>query len=470
MDNANVHAADDLLDAINAVYDDDAYPGGFLDSYIIMECLGEGLGCDTFLVQDAQGQQFVAKCYDKARWQFDASGKILKSLDHPALPKQVATFEDERMVVDVRSYIEGIPLDRYAHMNDLEEQEIVQICIELCDVLAYLHHRDEPVIHRDIKPQNVIMRSDGGVALIDFDIARVFRAGNEADTLFFGTVAYAPPEQYGFAQTDARADIYSLGVLLRYLLTGSPRENKNVRVYRPLANIIAKCTAFDPAKRYADVNQVKKALMAANPKAQGLRAAGIVAAVILAVALMAFAGVKIYEAVTWSPFNSDAIPAVLNDEERVDDAVSYMHEKYDTDLFADTEAVATVGLLRQTLIECYGLERSYVYAFQEEGLPGESEEFFMPWGWDDGQTVRKETAVYAAVKVHDPSLVAEDQWSKLEDDNGEYPGARVALLFAEETGILTGANRPYDITVGELALIFANADRVFDAAQGSDAV
>ena len=96
----------------------------------------------------------------------------------------------------------------------------------------------------------------------------------------------------------------------------------------------------------------------------------------------------------------------------------------------------------------------------------------MPWGWDDGQTVRKETAVYAAVKVHDPSLVAEDQWSKLADDNGEYPGARVALMFAEDTGILTGANQPYDITTGELALIFANADRVFDAAQahyGNDA-
>ena len=116
------------------------------------------------------------------------------------------------------------------------------------------------------------------------------------------------------------------------------------------------------------------------------------------------------------------------------------------------------------LIELYGLDRDYVYNAQSEGLPGESDEFFMPWGWDDGQTVRKETAVYAAVKVHDPLLVAEDQWGKLEDDNGEYPGARVAMLFAEEMGILTGANRPYDITVGELALIFANADRVFDAA------
>lgn len=72
-------------------------------------------------------------------------------------------------------------------------------------------------------------------------------------------------------------------------------------------------------------------------------------------------------------------------------------------------------------------------------------------------------AVYAAVKVHDPSIVAD--WSSIKDDNGYYPGARVAIAFAEETGIMTGANRPGDITLGELALILANADRVFEAAE-----
>ena len=237
-----------------------------------------------------------------------------------------------------------------------------------------------------------------------------------------------------------------------------------MHVYRPLAHIIDKCCAFDPEKRYGDVSQVKRALLAANPRCQRLRLTGIVASALLAIALIAFVGVQAYRAATWSPFNSDAIPAVLNDEERISDAVAYLRNKYNTHLFDQPNDTATVGLLRSTLIELYGLDHDYVYNFQEEGLPGESDEFFMPWGWDDGQTVRLETAVYAAVKVHDPSLVAEDQWDKLEDDNGEYPGGRVAMLFAEETGILTGANRPYDITTGELALVFANADRVFDAA------
>jgi serine/threonine protein kinase len=75
--------------------------------------------------------------------------------------------------------------------NDLGEQEIANLVAGLCDVLAYLHHRPEPVIHRDIKPQNVIVRPDGSVALIDFDIARTYSAGRKSDTVFFGTRAYA---------------------------------------------------------------------------------------------------------------------------------------------------------------------------------------------------------------------------------------------------------------------------------------
>ena len=154
---------------------------------------------------------------------------------------------------------------------------------------------------------------------------------------------------------------------------------------------------------------------------------------------------------------------MLSDEGRVEDAVAYLKEKYGTDLFdGDLDDVATAGLLRGILIELYGLDRDYVYAFQEDGLPGESDEWFMAWGWDDDQNMSRDYTVYAAVKVHDPSLVAEDQWTKLKDDTGEYPGTRVAVMFAEEHGITDGVGRPYDITVGDMALIFANADRVFE--------
>ena len=458
------HGTDELLDAINAVYADD-WPAGFPDAYAVMECLGEGQGCDTFLVQDADETQFVAKRYAKAVWGIDPSGDILQKLDHPNLPRHVAAYEDERSAVIVRTYIEGSPLDRYARENNLDEQGIAGIVAKLCDVLAYLHHRPEPVIHRDIKPQNVIVRPDGSVALIDFDIARTYRAGSETDTMFFGTRAYAAPEQYGFAQTDARADIYSLGVLLRYLLTGSPRENRNVRVNRALGKVIDKCTAFDPQKRYSDVDQVKKALLHANPRWQKLRIGGIAIVAAVVIGFAAFGAVKAYEAATYSPFAGEHAPAVADDEGAIADAVAYLKDRYGTGLFdGDTGEYATMGLVRQVLVDFYGFDRDFVYAYQAEGdLPGEGDgSYFIPWDWGDEQHVDRDYAVYFAVKAHDPGIVAEDQWDKLKEDTGEYPGAMVAVLFANEHGITAGVGRPFDITKGELALILANTDRVFE--------
>ena len=449
---------EELLQSILDAYDSLPYPKAFLAEYDIMECLSEQKGVCTFLVQNAEGKDCVAKCFEKKVWGIAQNG-ILETLDHHDLPKHIATYENEDTIVTVREYIEGIPLDRMAKEKDLSEQEIVQICIRLCDILAYLHHREKPVIHRDIKPQNIIVRPDGSIALIDFDIARVYRSENEADTMFFGTVAYAPPEQYGFSQTDCRTDIYSLGIVLRWLLTGSTKENQNIRVYRPLAKIIRKCTAFSPKERYSDVSQVKKELLSANPRSQRLHAVSITLCGIAAAAIVVFAGVKIYQKVTYTPFTKDAIPAYLSDEERIEDAVSYMKEKYGTSMFDEMGEYATVGDLRRVLIDLYGLDHDYVYGMND-GIPQESDAYFLPWGWDDEQYVDREPVIYAAVKVHDPSIVAD--WSSIKDDNGYYPGVRVAAAFAEKTGIAAGMKRPSDLTKGEVAIVFADADRIFE--------
>ena len=455
-------------DFLSALENDDMYshyPVDFLKEYTIMECLSERNGIDTFLVQNQTGQSFIAKCYDKELWEQTGENHILSELQSVHLPKQIETFENAYMVITVREYIDGTPLDRYAVENELSVDEIIGICVKLCDILEVLHHREEPVIHRDIKPQNIIVRPDGEIALIDFDIARIFRRENDTDTYFFGTVMYAPPEQYGFSQTDARTDIYSFGVLLRYLLTGSARENKNIRVYRPLEKIIEKCTAFSPKERFSDISQVRKNLMSANPKAQLLKKLKISGLIVIMACLVSFGGVKIYQYITYDPFSDASIPHALNDEERIQDAVRYMKEKYGTQLFdSSTEEYATMGFLRKVLMEVYGLEKEYVYAYQEEGeLAEEGDTYFFPWNLDDGQTIRRDTMVYTAVKVHDARMVAD--WSDLKDDTGEYPGERVAVAFAEKYGILEGANRPYDITVGEVALIFANTDRVFESAK-----
>ena len=162
---------------------------------------------------------------------------------------------------------------------------------------------------------------------------------------------------------------------------------------------------------------------------------------------------------TYTPFTKDAIPAYLSDEERIEDAVSYMKEKYGTSMFDEMDEYATVGDLRRVLIDLYGLDHDYVYGMND-GIPQESDAYFLPWGWDDEQYVDREPVIYAAVKVHDPSIVAD--WSSIKDDNGYYPGVRVAAAFAEKTGIAAGMKRPSDLTKGEVAIVFADADRIFE--------
>ncbi len=436
------------------------YPEDMLEAYDQLECLASHKGRETFLLKSrTDGSLAVAKCYDRSVFDLQGWDKdVTEQLHHSGLPRWLGRYSNDRYFCVVRDYIEGTPLNDYAREHELSREQIVDICVRLSDILIYMHQQDPPVIHRDVKPENVILTAEGDVYLIDFDIARSFKPGEESDTLFFGTRGYAPPEQYGFAQTDARADIYAFGVLLRFLLTGSVRDNANVRVYAPLARIIDRCTAFSPEKRWADMRLVKRALLAANPRSQLLKRSGYALAVGAIAALLFWGGRAVYRAVTYTPFTADHIPAYLSDEERVADAVAFMKAGYGTDMFDDWDDIATVGLLRRAMIELYGLERDYVYGINED-IPRESPDFFMPWGWDDGQTLDRDVAVYAAVKVHDPSLV--EDWSSLKDDNGFYPGVRVAVAFAEESGILSGANRPLDISVGELALILANADRVF---------
>lgn len=457
-------AVSDIEDAFDA----SRYPAEFLEKYDQLECLASSHGTETFLVKQKDSERlYVAKCYDKSLYSFVHESNILQSLRHGGLPAFADGFESDSVVCIVREYIEGMPLNRYITENHPANQDIIGIGVQLCDILIYLHGQEKPVIHRDIKPQNVIVKDDGQIVLIDFDISRIYHNEAETDTQFFGTREYAPPEQYGFSQTDSRTDIYAFGVLLRYMLTGSEKENPNIRVYKPLERIIKKCTAFAPKERFNNAAAVKRALLAANPKSQGIRKTIIVLCSVAVIALCAFGGVRWYEYVTFDPFAEGTIPAVMTDEERVADAVSYMKGKYGTDLFDDAESYADIGFVKTILTDVYGYDSAYVHALPEEGLPHESEKNFLPWGMGDEQYVARDVMVYVAVKIYWVDKVSD--YSSLKDDNGYYPGVRVAVAFAEETGILTGVGRPEDITKGEAAILLANADRVFERLRQSPA-
>jgi hypothetical protein len=266
------------------------YPGELLDRYELVECLAHNQRCETLLVKDKRsGAYFVAKCYlDGTRLSEDNESELLCRLRHPGLPAFAARFQNGAMLCVVREYADGVPLDVWRSEKDRSLEEIVSVGLQLCDILSYLHAQDPPVIHRDLKPQNIVVGENGRVRLIDFGISRTYEEGAKADTVCFGTAEFAPPEQYGFAQTDGRADIFSLGVVLRYLLSGET-DAKAAAGKIPdgrLRKIIGRCTAFSPDKRYASAAQVRRALLAAKSRARK-KAAGVLGVALISAALLA---------------------------------------------------------------------------------------------------------------------------------------------------------------------------------------
>lgn len=172
---------------------------------------------------------------------------ILQDCPHPYLPKLYEVSLSDEATTIVEEYIEGQLLGS----AELSEKQLRNAIGELCTVLEFVHEKG--IVHRDVKPSNIIFAKDGHIRLIDFDAARMHKDDLEQDTRLLGTRGYAPPEQYGFAQTDARADIYSLGVTIEQLL--------GEKAYQPrYRKMIGRCTNLNPDKRYQSVGQVKRAL------------------------------------------------------------------------------------------------------------------------------------------------------------------------------------------------------------------
>lgn len=188
-----------------------------------------------------------------------AEANLMKRLDHPSLPRIVDIIDNGVTIFVVMDYIEGESLDKILKAEGPQpETLVVGWAKQLCDALSYLHSQKPPIIYRDMKPANVMLKPEGNIKIIDFGIAREYKEQNLADTTVLGTKGYAPPEQYS-RQTDARSDIYALGMTMHHLLTGiDPRSGESyapVRMWKPevsegLEMIIDKCVQPVAEYRY----------------------------------------------------------------------------------------------------------------------------------------------------------------------------------------------------------------------------
>lgn len=252
------------------------------DKYEILKEIGHGGMSVVYLAMDKRlnKQWAIKELQKKAR---DANNEIviqsaiaeanmIKKLDHPALPRIVDIIDEKDVIYVVMDYIEGETLDYVVNQYGAQSQEqVIDWAKQLCQVLHYLHTRTPPIIYRDMKPANVMLKPDGNLKVIDFGIAREYKSSNLQDTICLGTRGYAAPEQFGGqGQTDARTDIYCLGATLYHLVTGHnpaeppyeiyPIRHWNSQLSGGLENIIEKCTQLNPNDRYQSCAELLYAL------------------------------------------------------------------------------------------------------------------------------------------------------------------------------------------------------------------
>lgn len=198
--------------------------------------------------------------------------QLLASLHHPNLPEAGGHFVVEGTHYAVMEYVGDVTLDGYlaVHGGRLSENEVRHIAKQVCDVLEYLHSQEPPIIHRDVKPGNIVLQPAGRIKLVDFSVARTFKPGKRQDTDILGTPGYAPPEQHGMSQSDARTDIYALGATMHQMLTGhnpadDPFSFPSVRSLNPdvslsLERVIMKAVQRNPVDRFQSASELCIAL------------------------------------------------------------------------------------------------------------------------------------------------------------------------------------------------------------------
>lgn len=212
---------------------------------------------DIVLVRKVETDELYVKkilsTYNVSVYRFLADNPV----DH--MPRILGVYEGKSFLVVIEEYIEGELLSDIIAKEVLDIERAMDITKKICLILNQLHSFENPIIHRDVKPSNVIVNREREVYLLDFNVAKLFKEGEIEDTRLLGTLHYAAPEQlgYGWSASSVKSDVYSLGVLLNVMVTGKfPKEQ---RIHGVVGNIVIKCVSLEPNDRYS-VNELLIAL------------------------------------------------------------------------------------------------------------------------------------------------------------------------------------------------------------------
>lgn len=420
----------------------------FNDTYEIRSIIGKGGMSTVYLAEHKRlHTRWAVKEVRKqqgARFDFLAEANILKRLQHPMLPRIVDIFEDAYSIYIVEDFVEGITLeDLLKRQGRVEEPLALQWFRELCGVLRYLHtQRPNPIIYRDMKPSNIMLQPDGSLKLIDFGIAREYKQASSGDTTYIGTKGYAAPEQFGRAQTDARTDIYALGVTMYHLLTGKspyeppyqfvPVRELDPSLSRGIEHILNRCVQLEPADRYQSVDELLYDLdhIYRFDKAwQRVRTIKRVRAAVIVVMLLASAGLMAAGRVVMAREKEDRYAELL------DQAGRLCGSDYE-------ECVAVLDEARELFPDRPDADRQQTYALYLNGSWEECVEF--------GQRALEEHGSDAQTRV---SMAA------AQFELGDYEQA--AEGFAQGGELSVDNMRDYAVCLGRLGEI-REAERVLD--------
>ena len=228
------------------------YIQSLLQTYSMAGLLSQKNGCEVLRLRSKKsGKDLVLRSFPHPVMAYEK----LQNIHCVNLPEIYDVLEMDDGQIVLEEYIDGITVAQVMEIEKYRSSGARKVLLSVCDALTVLH--DRGIIHRDVKPENVMIENSGRVMLIDLNASRMESSANK-DTVIMGTVGYASPEQLGLSQTDARTDIYAAGVLYNVMLTG---QHPSVTIASGKSGrIVRKCTAVNPDERYQTAAELWAAL------------------------------------------------------------------------------------------------------------------------------------------------------------------------------------------------------------------